>query len=252
VDLIADVGNTRAHVALFEGERLVARVDVPHSDPPKERAAALSALLAPADPSALRFALCSVNAPGRDRLVAWSEEVLGRAPRVLRADLPDPLPLLVDEPSAVGADRVANAWWAARTHPGEAVVVVDLGTAITYNVVSPAGAFLGGAIAAGLMTSARALAGDTDQLPQVQLAAGDTPTAVGKTTRDCLQGGLLWAAVGAIEATCRRIGAELGQGPRVVLTGGDAALVAPHLTQLGDHVPDVTLRGVRLALEASP
>ncbi|RMG07482.1 MAG: type III pantothenate kinase [Planctomycetota bacterium] len=248
MDLVADVGNTRAHLALFEGERLLARADVPHRLAPPDRQRAFAALLE-GRPAPRRFALGSVNRRGRGLLEDWVRASFGLEPWILRQTLPDPLPLDVDAPEQVGADRVANATWAAHAHPGVDVVVIDLGTAITFDVVSRAGVFLGGAIAPGLGAAARALARGAELLPEVNLRDDERPPALGKTTEQCLRSGLFYGSVGLIEATLARLREELGARPRAVATGGDAPRVAPHCPSVDEVVPDVTLRGLHRALE---
>jgi type III pantothenate kinase len=249
MDLIVDIGNSRAHLALYRGATLVGRCDVPHGDPDTHEQ--FDQLLLGQD-APTRFAMASVNAPGRAGVEAWAKARLGIAPRVLLETLPDPSPFPVDVSTGVGADRVANAIWALNAYPGETVVVVNLGTAITFNVMSAEGAFLGGAIAAGLRTSARALKLLTDQLPEVTFERDDwPPPALGQTTLDCIEGGLVWSAVGLVEVGCKRLAEELGTPIRVVATGGDAERIAPLCPVVERVIPEATLEGVRLALVAA-
>ena len=243
-----DVGNTRAHLALFEGETLVARIDVAHNDGDEVATASFDAF-ADGRESPSRFAIASVNGSGHDRVVAWATKRFGLEARVLLGDLPAPSALGALQGSGVGADRVANACWASHAFPGEAAVVVGLGTAVVFDVVSPQGMFLGGAIAAGLRPQARALSLLTDKLPEVTLERDDwPPPALGQTTIDCLEGGLVWGLVGLVETTCAQLVKELGMPLRVVATGGDAHRIAPLCPVVERIVPDATLEGVRLAL----
>src|SRR5690606_14960859 len=106
----------------------------------------------------------------------------------------------------VGPDRLANATWAARTYPGRAAVVIDAGTAITFDVVDARGAFVGGLIAPGLRLCARALATGTARLPEVALEL-EPPPVLGGRTREAIEGGLVWGAVGLINEATARIGA---------------------------------------------
>ncbi len=249
MDLIADIGNSRAHLALYRGPTLVARCDVPHADTNTHEQ--FDALLVGQE-TPTRFAMASVNAPGRAGVEQWAKARLGLTPRVLLETLPDPSPFPADVKTGVGADRIANAIWALHAYPGETVLVVNLGTAITFNVMSAEGAFVGGLIAAGLRTSARALELLTDKLPQVTFERDDwPPPALGQTTLDCIEGGLVWSAVGLIEIGCKRLTEELGTGIRVVATGGDAERVAPLCPTVERVVPEATLEGVRLALVAA-
>ena len=252
MDLIADIGNTRTHLGLFDGEHLVGRVDVAHDCSFGERNEVFGLLLEGQE-APERFALGTVNGPAKEALEAWVRMRLDLDSWVLRESAPDPLPMKVDAPETVGADRVANAYWATQKYPGEPVVVVDLGTAITFDVVDAEGAFVGGLIAAGIGTCGRALNLLTDKLPRVTLreALDRAPTAMGQTTEACLEGGLFWAAVGLVESGCAQVARELGAAPRIFATGGDAPLVGPHCPSVQDVLPNLTLEGVWLALEAA-
>jgi type III pantothenate kinase len=247
VDLVADLGNTRAHVALISAVGLVERVDV-RNDDAADLARACDALVARGG-APRRAALVAVNPRLRAPLEAW---LAGRGLEalVLGESLAVPLALEVDDPAGVGPDRLADALWAARTYPERAALVVDLGTAITLNVVSAAGAFLGGAIAPGLRTQAWALAQRTARLPLVDPVVskdGATPL-IGKTTEQCIRAALLWGAVGLVDAYAAQVERALGARPVVVATGGDAAAVAGACPRIERVVPDLTLRGLHLAL----
>jgi type III pantothenate kinase len=248
--LLADVGNTRSHVALVQDGHIVARVDVPHTDPGEASWASLLDA-APARPA--RAALVSVNPPARARLEAFLAS-RGLPPRVLGETLLPRLVLDVAEPGRTGGDRICDALWGARTYPGQLVVVVDLGTAITLNVVSAEGAFLGGAIAPGLGTAAWALASRTANLPRVQslhealLEDDRRAPLVGRDTEGCIRAGLLWSAAGLVTAYAGELEARLGQRPTVVATGGDARLVASICRRIGRVEPDLTLLGLGIAL----
>ncbi len=259
MDLIADLGNTRAHVALASAAGPVDRVDVPNDDP-AALAPALDALVRRAG-EPRRAALVAVNPRLRGPLEAWLA-ARGLVARALGEGLPAPIPLQVARPEQVGPDRIADAVWAARTHPGRAVIVVDLGTAITLNVVSPGGAFLGGAIGPGLRTQAWALHQRTARLPWVDppLSTGDPDrdpdhdpgrdSLIGGDTVSSIRAALRWGAVGLIGAYAEQVERALGVRPRVVATGGDAALVAATCPRIDEVVADLTLRGVHLALLA--
>lgn len=239
MDLLCDLGNTRAHLGLWDGARLVSVWAVPHG-PESEQGWEQGLTGHPA-----RAALVHVHPAMRDRFLTWARG-RGLAPRVLREDLPLPLPVQVARPEQVGSDRLASALWAARAFPGRAVLVFDLGTALTCGAVSATGAFRGGAIAPGLSTGAWALHARTARLPAVTPVSG--PPALAGDTVGCIQSGLFWGAVGAIEALAARIGRELGEQPLVVATGGDAALVAPHCPLIARVEPHATLLGLAHAL----
>ncbi|MBX3471115.1 MAG: type III pantothenate kinase [Planctomycetes bacterium] len=245
MDLLADLGNTRGHLALAGPDGPGERADVPNDDP-GALAPALDALVARGG-APRRAALLAVCPRLRPALEAWLAG-RGLAALALGETLRAPIPLLVDAPGQVGPDRVADAVWAARAHPGRAVLVADLGTALTLNVVSRAGAFVGGAIGPGLRTQAWALAERTARLPFVDppIAPGDA--VLGRDTTACIRAALRWGAVGLITAYAEQVERALGERPLVVATGGDAAALAPDCPRVDRVVADVTLRGLHHAL----
>lgn len=156
------------------------------------------------------------------------------------------VPLLVDNPHEVGADRVMNTLAAYRLF-GTACVVVDFGTSTNIDVVSAKGEFLGGALAPGIEISLEALATRAAALRTVELVA--PRSVIGKNTVECLQSGVLYGFAGQVDGLVRRILAELGSkaGPVTVLgTGGLAPLMTGESETITEHVPDLTLLGLRL------
>jgi type III pantothenate kinase len=250
LDFVADIGNTRAHLAAFESGVIVARAAVRGGRPAPEVESDLEPFAASLKGPVARAAIASVNPKMTALLARWVRERLGIDPLIVGETLRPKIALEVDAPERVGADRLMNALWAARTFPGRAVVVVDFGTAISFSVVSPKGAFVGGAIAPGLGTQARALAERTAQLPLVQVSS--LPRAIGQNTAAAIDSGIYWGAVGLVEALASRMEPLLGERPLVIATGGDAPLVAAGSARIERVAPDMTLEGVHLALlEAS-
>jgi type III pantothenate kinase len=147
----------------------------------------------------------------------------------------------VDEPERVGADRVANALGAHLGYPG-AAIVVDFGTATTFDVVSAEGDFLGGAIAAGIEAAAASLFGRTALLPRI--AIGFPPTAIGRTTVENLQIGLYHGTTLLVDGLVERMRTEWEPDARVIATGGLAARVAPRCGSVDVVDPDLTLKGI--------
>jgi type III pantothenate kinase len=157
------------------------------------------------------------------------------------------MPVLYDNPSEVGADRVVNGIAAyeehgrARTRP---VIVVDFGTATTFDAVSARGEYLGGVICPGPQISADALAQRAARLPRIDVRKPER--VIGRTTVASMQSGLFWGYVDMVEGIVRRMRAELGGDAAVIATGGLAVLVAPETTVI-DHVDgELTLRGLRI------
>ena len=174
-----------------------------------------------------------------------------RAPRPSRSVVVGPgvrtgVPLLVDNPREVGADRVMNTLAAHRLFE-TACVVVDFGTSTNIDVVSAKGEFLGGALAPGIEISLEALATRAAALRTVELVR--PRSVIGKNTVECLQSGVLYGFAGQVDGLVRRILAELGPraGPVTVLgTGGLAPLMAGESETITEYVPDLTLLGLRL------
>jgi type III pantothenate kinase len=155
------------------------------------------------------------------------------------------MPLKVETPQELGADRLCNAV-AAYAEFGGPCVVVDFGTATTWEVVSGKGEFLGGVIAPGLEIAAEALFSRAAKLPRVELVP--PPRVIGKATIDSIQAGLMYGYVGLVEGVTKRVVDEVGGG-KVIATGGLATVIARH-TSLFDAVDDdLTLKGLHLLWE---
>lgn len=154
--------------------------------------------------------------------------------------------LRVDNPSEVGADRIANTLAAYRRYGGPDIVV-DFGTSTNFDVVSAEGDFLGGAFAPGLEIAAESLFGRASRLFRVALTAPDR--TIGKNTAECLRSGIVFGYVGLVEGLIERIQAELGGGARVLATGGLASTIAPLTTAIERVDEDLTLEGLRLLWE---
>src|SRR5262245_55241121 len=190
--------------------------------------------------------VCSV-APARTQ--AWVEaltQVTGRAPvEVGVASVPS-LPIRYHDRSAVGADRLANAI-AARELYGTPAIVVDLGTATTFDCVSQQGAYLGGVIAPGVMTSAEELFRRASRIPRVELRR--PVHALGRTTEEALQAGVLWGAAGQVDALVRRLALEMKGTPHVIATGGLAHVIAAECETINRVDETLTLKGMALIWE---
>jgi type III pantothenate kinase len=156
------------------------------------------------------------------------------------------IPILTDNPRELGADRVVNAL-AAYARYGGPCIVIDFGTATTYDVVTDKGEFLGGAIAPGVQTKNASLSRETARLPLVEL---QTPRgAVGKNTVEAIQSALLFGSAAEADGIVDRMRKDLGGSATVVATGGLAPLVVPHCQFIDEVDPWLTLEGLRLVFE---
>ncbi len=196
--------------------------------------------------------IASVNPKAEEAICKWLEEDYPRKPLKLQEDIKIPLPTLVKEPDKVGVDRLLNALAAYDKTKG-ATIVVDMGTAVTVDAVSEKGEFLGGVIAPGLESSAKALHLRTALLPEI------TPTRpyryIGQDTQEALTSGLYWGTVGMVrnlidgvkKEMTRHIAEPGAKGPKVIATGGDSEFFASDVDLFHEVIPTLTLEGMVLA-----
>src|SRR3954447_6298150 len=160
-----------------------------------------------------------------------------------------PLQLDVDEPQNVGADRALNAMAAHAKHPGD-LIVIDFGTATTFDVVSASGAYKGGIIAPGINLSLDALVSAAAKLPRIAIEApSGNMSVIGRTTQSQMQIGIYWGYVAMIEGLVERMKRELGRPVKVVATGGLATLFDQHTDVFDAIEPDLTIQGLGLLYE---
>ena len=246
--LAVDVGNTNVTLALFEGERLVAdwRVTSHRERTADELAVELSQLFALRgfDLDVVTGVVISSVVPNLNpALIEASRRYLNCEPVMVGPGVKTSVRVRYENPKDVGADRIANAL-AAFSKYGGPVVVIDFGTAVTYDAISAEGDYLGGAIAPGVEISLDALVSHTAMLRRVEAVAPDS--VIGRNTITSIQSGLIWGFVAQVEGMVERMIAELGGKATVVATGGQAGMVAglTHVIQAVD--PLLTLEGLRL------
>ncbi len=175
-----------------------------------------------------------------------AEKYLKLRPVVISPALDLGMPILTDDPPRIGADRICNAVAAFKKFGGPAIVI-DFGTATTYDVVSRKGEYLGGVIAPGLETGAAELHRRTAQLPRVELRFPDN--VIGKDTVSSMQSGILFGCVDAMEGMVRRIKRVAGKHAIVIATGGYAAIIATATGEIRYVEPNLVLEGARLVFE---
>jgi type III pantothenate kinase len=246
--LAADVGNTNVTFALFEGDKLVAdwRVTSHRERTADEMAVELSQLFA------LRgmelavvsgVVISSVVPTLNQALIEASRRYLKCEPLMVGPGVKTSVRIRYENPKEVGADRIANAL-AAYTKYGGPIVVIDFGTAVTYDAISAEGDYLGGAIAPGVEISLDALVSQTAMLRRVEPVAPDS--VIGRNTVTSIQSGLVWGFVAQVEGMVSRMVNELGGSARVIATGGQASLVAGLTHVIEETDPLLTLEGLRL------
>ena len=155
-----------------------------------------------------------------------------------------PIPIAVDHPERVGIDRLMAAVAAWRMCANQPAIVIDAGTAVTVDLLRD-GRFAGGAILPGMRMSAAALDRYTDKLPYIETVGIAPPDAIGKNTADAMKSGMFWGTVGAIRELASRMAESVDSPPRVFLTGGDSATIAP-LLENAEHVPNMVLSGIAI------
>jgi type III pantothenate kinase len=156
-----------------------------------------------------------------------------------------PIELDVDEPQNVGADRALNVIAAHAKHPGD-LLVIDFGTATTFDIVSPTGAYRGGIIAPGINLSLDALVSAAAKLPRIAIEAPATNSVIGRTTESQMIIGIYWGYVAMIEGLTDRLKAEIGGPVKVIATGGLATLFDKHTDAFDAIEPDLTIQGLSL------
>src|SRR5262245_40582985 len=253
--LAIDVGNTNIVLGVFDGASLTYswRLTTLRERTSDELGILVTSLcerhrIAPHDIDGIVMA--SVVPPQTGTMIAMARDFFNRVPLNVEPAVNSGMPILYDNPAEVGADRVVNGiaayeeYGRGKTLP---VIVVDFGTATTFDAISARGEYLGGVICPGPQISADALFQRAAKLPRIDVRKPDR--VIGRTTVGSMQAGLFWGYVDMVQGLVRRMRDELGGTAAVVATGGLAASVAPE-TNVVEHVdPELTLRGLRIVWE---
>jgi type III pantothenate kinase len=246
--LVADIGNTSISVGVFDGDNLAANWNMQSSIQrlPDEYAALLLELMGYRGLKASEIkevAICSVVPTLTQTFIELSTRYFKAEALVVAAGVKTGVRIRMDNPREVGADRIANAAAAHQLYR-RAVIVVDMGTATTFDVISREGDYLGGAIAPGIATAAESMFYKTAMLPRIEFS--QAKKAIGTDTISAMQSGLLYGYVGLVEGLVARIKAEMSEPPLVVATGGYARLMTSHTSVIDEINPELTLTGIRL------
>lgn len=252
--LAVDIGNTEVTLGLFKGERLSGqwRLTTVEERTPDEWGAMLTAYLLNAGYSTheVKAVVLASVAPNVGSVFArGAERAVGVTPVFVTAASPLPIRLDVEDPLTVGADRVVNTL-AAVTLFKRDTIVVDFGTATTFDCVTADGRFIGGVIAPGVRTASDQLVRRAAKLFSTELVPPSR--VIGRRTEDCVRAGVLFGAADSVDGLIRRIRAEWPAGgqPWVVATGGLAGLIAPLTSEIEKVEPTLTLEGLRIAGQA--
>lgn len=249
--LAVDIGNTNIVFGLYDGQSLcqtfrVASVRNRTEDEYGVLLRQMLALRGIGDDAVDAAIIASVVPPLTDTLSGAIRRAFAREPLIVGPGLKTGMPVLYENPREVGADRVVNAVAAFERVQG-GLIVVDFGTATTFDCVSPAGEYLGGVIVPGVQVSLDALLGSAAKLARIEIAA--PPRVVGRNTTHAMQSGIVYGYAAMVDGLVAKIRSELGYSCRVLATGGLATLIAKHAASIEEVDGTLTLEGLRILHE---
>lgn len=249
--LVIDVGNTNIVFGLFDGAELrhQFRVESVRGRTADEYSVVLHSLLRlhGVDVSRVTAAIVGSVVPQlNEPMVNLVKRTFGHTPLEVEPGIKSGIRILTDNPKELGADRIVNAV-AAYDRFKDAVIVVDFGTATTFDCVTARGEYTGGIIAPGMQIAADALFARAAKLPRVEIAK--PPKVLGKNTLTSMQSGIVFGYVGLVDGLIDRLFEELGYECPVIATGGLATLIAPLSRTIGECDDQLTLTGLRLLYE---
>ncbi len=246
--LVVDVGNTHTVLGLYDGERLVHdfRIETSNGRTSDEYHVLFLNLLelAGIERNDVRASILASVVPSfNDVVVEAIDRAFDHEIMVVGPGIKTGMPVLYENPREVGADRIVNAVAAYQRVKG-AAIVVDFGTATTFDCISAKGEYLGGAIAPGIQISASALFAHAARLPRSEIAR--PPHAIGRNTVHSMQAGIVFGYVGLVDGLVRRLTSEMDAEVSVIATGGLARLIEPDSETIQEVDEYLTLEGLRL------
>jgi type III pantothenate kinase len=247
--LVIDVGNTNTVMGMFDGDALLHswRIRTERDTTEDEFSLLVSGLLARSGitfQAVEKTVISCVVPPLVGILDQFGRKYLGRPPHWIDAKSYPGMPILGSNPDEVGADRIVNAVGAYQRYR-TSLIIIDFGTATTFDAISKQGEYLGGAISPGIGISAEALFSQASKLPRVEIFK--PPAAViGTDTISCIQSGIIFGYAGLVDGMVRRMQAELGGDPKVIATGGLAPLMRDVAETIEVVEPDLTLQGLKI------
>jgi len=246
--LVIDVGNSNIVIGIFDGEKLIRdwRLSTDKSRTADEYGILVYHLFRFADLSftdVSAIIISSVVPPLTGILERLAKQYFNLTPYVVGPGIKTGMPIHYDNPKEVGADRIVNAIGGFEKHR-QALIIVDFGTATTFDYVNKKGEYCGGAIAPGLMISMDALFERASKLPRVEIVR--PPTIIAKNTVNSMQAGIFYGYVGLVDGIVQRMLADGKESAKVIATGGLASLIAPESKTIEEVDDFLTLDGLRI------
>ena len=240
--LAIDIGNTSITIGVFKKRHLIKRYLIPT----KQQSYFVALHRICAHHAISDAIICSVVPKAAKKAVRDLSDILGRRPYIIGKDIKAPIKNRYRKPQQVGTDRLVNAYAGVMFY-GTPLIVIDFGTAVTFDVVSKKGEYLGGMILPGLQISLDALAQRTALLPQIRLA--HPKGFIGRDTRTSMLSGVVFGFAALVDALALRVKKVIGKNAQVVGTGGDSPLLARYSRQMRKYDRELTLKGIVLLYE---
>jgi len=239
--LAIDIGNTNINLGLFKGKRLLQRYSIPTKE--RKYYPRLKSILDKKKHKIASIIICSVVPKSERILTKGIKKLLAKNPLIVGKDMLVPIKNCYRNPKQVGQDRLVNAY-AGSTFYGTPLVVVDFGTAVTFDVISKKRVYLGGMILPGLTISLDSLREKTALLPKISLSR--PREFIGRDTRNSMLGGIVYGFAAMTDDLVARIRKKIGRDAKVIGTGGNIALIAKFCRKIDKIDPDLTLKGLNL------